>query len=37
MANISTGRILSVNAYMCIRSEKITRVQYDQLLRRLNR
>lgn len=37
MANISTGRITSGNAHMCIRSEKVTLQQYEKLLRKMEK
>lgn len=37
ISNIATGRVTSSNAYMCIRSEKITKAQYEKLLSRLDK
>ena len=37
LANIATGRITSLNAYLCIRSEKVTKAQFDKLLRKLDK
>ena len=31
------GRITSANAYLCIRSEKVTKAQFDKLIRKLDK
>lgn len=37
ISNISNGRITCLNAYMCIRSEKVTKAQFEKLLRKLDK
>jgi len=37
MANISTGRITSGNAHMCVRSEKVTPQQYEKLIKKMEK
>lgn len=37
IANITMRRMTGLNAYLCIRSEKVTKAQFDKLIQRLNR
>ena len=32
--NISTGRITHSNSHLCVRSDKITRAEYEKALRK---
>lgn len=37
MANMSMGRITSNNAHMCVRNEKVTKQQYNKLLKKMEK
>ena len=37
MVNISMGRITSQNGHMCIRNEKVTKTQYQKLLKKMEK
>lgn len=37
LVNISMGRITPINAHMCVRSEKVTKAQYQKLLKKMQK
>ena len=37
LANIAIGRITPSNAHMCVRSEKVTKAQYNKLLKKMEK
>ena len=37
MVNISMGRITTQNGHMCIRNEKVTKTQYQKLIKKMEK